>query len=584
MRPSETSWWETSRFAIRLVRLARPYWPDFWRCAFLAGVSGVTQLAPAVGAKQLIDTVYTSRDFEQLTAVVFSLFIIGCLGLAVSSLRGYVAQVLGARVGMSLEAYCFDHWQRLPSAFFDQRQSGEIVSRLSEARTTPLTLANTLLTLSTSLVQAAVMLPVMLWMHWRLTLVALALIPPVVILTWWYAKRLRIQWMRAAELRADVTAVEIDLLAQVRTLKALSAESHAYQMVWSGLRRSSENQLQAAFMSARIALATGLFRATSTAAVTWYGWSLVLKQELTLGTLVAFTVSLGLLTGPLSQIANALSAWPQTSATLARVFQYLDTSPEAVPSALVPSTSELTSKSAGEIVLQNVSLTYPMGRTVLRDVNLRICPGSTVALVGRSGAGKSSLLRLLVRIIDPTKGVICLDGMALEDYRLSDLRKRIVAVWQDASLIRGSVWDNLTIGVPESNREAVAGAVQVCRLDQFIETLPEKYDATIAEAGASLSGGQRQRFALARGALRDPDVLLLDEVTSQIDTETEREILTVLFAQRAAARKTTVFATHRLQLAQRADQIVVVDDGCILDQGTHQDLAERSHVYRTLLQ
>ncbi|MGH7456538.1 MAG: peptidase domain-containing ABC transporter, partial [bacterium] len=320
--------------------------------------------------------------------------------------------------------------------------------------------------------------------------------------------------------------------------------------------------------------------ALNTAALTWYGWTLILSQEMTLGDYIAFTAYLGYLYNPLTRFVNLLSEFQQATVSLGRMFEYLDTPAEQNPLAVYASPAPIQFRFKGDFRLQNISFGYSPNQRILCDINLNVRSGAITAIVGPSGSGKTSLLRLLTRMEQPDAGQIFIDGISLTQISFSDLRRQISVVWQEVSLIKGSFWENLTLGSENPSREAVNEAIHLCRLKELLTSLPKGDETTIAEWGASLSAGQRQRLAMARALIRDTPVLILDEATSNIDVQTETEILHDLFSQLKG--KTIIFVTHRLASASLADQVCLLEAGRVAGVGTHHELLGNNTSYRKL--
>ena len=318
-------------------------------------------------------------------------------------------------------------------------------------------------------------------------------------------------------------------------------------------------QLRAGGWGAAVALLNGAARALGTAAFTWYAWTLILRGEFTLGGFVALSAYLGYLTGPIGQLSGLFANFQQMAVTLGRTFDYLDATPEQDPTTAYGPAGAILRTACRRIEYNDVTFGYSQERPVLRDVSFILEPGSSTAIVGPSGAGKSTLLRLLVRMGQPMKGQILLDGAPISHFTLRDLRRQVAVVWQEVNLLKGTLWENLTFGLGDVPHDLVDEAVRICRLEALIRDLPRGYHTEVAEWGASLSGGQRQRIVLARALIRNAPIFLLDEATSQIDAETEGQILEDLF--NSYRDRTIILVTHRLSTARLTDRILVLDAG-----------------------
>ena len=377
-----------------------------------------------------------------------------------------------------------------------------------------------------------------------------------------------------------MNATQVETLSQIRTLKALAAEP----AVFMGLRDQSEEllrlQLRAGAVSTSVGIANSLVRAANVGLFSWYAWTLILTGELSLGSFVAFTAYLAYLTGPVTQVASLFADFQQSAITLGRAFEYLDLETEQPTDTAYAGWAPVTQVLEGYISIDSVSFAYDPQHPVLHDISLRCEPGTVTAIVGTTGAGKSTILKLLCGMEHPSHGRITFDGIAVDAIPLSDLRRQVGVVWQEPTMFRGTIWENLTIATEEVPAARVEDALRICRLDRMVEDLPLGHDTLIAEWGATVSGGQRQRFSLARALVRDTPVLLLDETTSQLDVRTEEEILRDVLP--LLRDKTVVLVTHRLATAALASQVCVMKDGRIVDVGSHSDLLHRCDEYREL--
>lgn len=561
----------------RLMVLLRPYWGSLARSILLGLVIGLVGMAPPYLSKLLIDEVYVSKDVTLMEVLVVGLLVIAVTMAAMEAIRGYFQLHVSARLTNAATLLFFNHLQHLRARFFEQRQVGEVMSRFGDVRQALATLSQGFGMLFVQGVYIILVPPFLILLEWRLALVALAVAPVTAGVTLLSARVLRRYYRQGAEAIADFRGYLVEVLSQMRTFKILSAE----HLVFDRARRQAElalsHELHAGIVGQGFVMATTAVQAIGTAALTWYGWTLVLDQRMTLGTYIAFMAYVAFFTAPLMRISQMFATMQQSGVSLARMFEYLDETPEQDPTSAYREAQPVRHHLRGRVELRDVSFGYDAAEPVLKDVSLTLEPGELTAVVGQSGAGKSSLLRLVCRFEEPLEGHVLFDGVPGAELPLTDVRRQIAVVWQESTLFRGTIWENLTFGAAAPTRLAVDDIIGLCRLDELLAGLPKGYETPVAEFGATLSGGQRQRISLARALIRDTPILLLDEATSNIDQQTEGKILGDLFARRSD--RTTLFVTHRVATVQTADKICVMRHGRIVGLGTHDELIERCDTY-----
>ena len=565
---------------LRLMRLIRGYWGPLVKGMALGLVLGVFGMATPYLSKLLIDEVYPSRNLTLMQVLVAGILVIAVAQAVMGAIRSYFTGYITAHLGNATSLLFFNHLQHLRTRFFDEHRVGEIMSRFGDVRTSLNGVARVFETVFVNGVYLVLVPPFLFFLQWKLAIVSLITIPVTVAITTASARLLRRFWKKSAEAYADLGAFQVEVLSHIRTLKAMSLEHQLYARASGQIQGAMQMQLKAGGFSQIFGTINAVVRALGAAVFTWYAWTLILANEMTLGDYIAFTAYNGYLFNPLQQITNLFSDFQQMAVNLGRMFEYLDSPVEQDPANAYLPPGPLTRVIEGDLRLRDVSFGYSPEKRVLHEVNLHFPRGTITAVVGPSGAGKSSLLRLVTRMEEPDGGKLFVDGWALTALPLSDLRRQMAVVWQEFALMQGTVWENLTLGTPDATLEAVEDAVRLCRLDGLLAGLPNGYETSVAEWGATLSGGQRQRMAIARALVRDTPVLLLDEATSNIDMQTETEILRDLFTR--VGGKTVVFVTHRVQTATLADQICVIDAGRVAGVGTHADLMRDCEPYRRL--
>lgn len=574
---------EAVRYFGRLLRLVRPYWGGLTTGLLLGTLIGLVGMISPYLSKLFIDEVYPARDVSLMHVLVLGVLAVSVASSVMGALRGYHSQTVSARLASATSLLFFNHLQHLPVRFFDEHRVGEVISRFGDVRAALGALSGIFQTLLGSGVYLLVVPPFLLLLNWKLALVSLVTVPVTAAVSTASGRVVRKYWKQSAEAAADLGALQVEAMSHVRTLKTLAAEHHLYRAASAQAHAALRSQLKAGGAGTLVGVFNGVVRTAGTAAFTWYAWTLILRGDMSLGDFVAFSAYLGYLTGPVTQFAGLFGEFQQTAVTLGRMFEYLDEPPEQDP-ALAYAPPAPVARARGEVRLEGVTFGYTVGRPVLHGVSLELGPGTVTAVVGPSGAGKSSLLRLLCRMAEPERGRLTLDGAPLAAVPLADLRRQVGVVWQEVAMLRGTVWDNLTVGLDPAEpglAERVHEAAGVCRLDALLRDLPDGYATPVAEWGATLSGGQRQRVAIARALVRNPPVLLLDEATSQVDVETEEEILRELFVR--GRDRAVLFVTHRVGTAALADQVCVLEEGRVAGLGPHRELAATCEPYRRLL-
>jgi len=566
---------------LRLLRLIRSYWGPLGKGISLGLVLGIIGMVTPYLSKLLIDEVYPTRNLTLMEVLVAGILAVSVAQAVMGAIRSYFTTYTTSHLANATSLLFFNHLQHLRTRFFDEHRVGEIISRFADVRNSLSSVSRVFETLFVNGVYLVLVPPFLFLLQWKLAIVSLITVPITVVITTASGRLLRRFWKKSAEAYADLGAFQVEVLSHIRTLKAMSLEHQVYDRARGLIQGALQVQLKAGGWSQVFGALTAVVRALGTAVFTWYAWRLIIRGEMTLGTYIAFTAYNGYLFNPLQQITSLFSDFQQTAVNLGRMFEYLDTPVEQDPAGAYLPPAPVAHAIEGDLRLRDLSFGYSAEKRVLHDVNVHFPRGSITAVVGPSGAGKSSLLRLITRMEEPDAGQVFADGVPLSSFSLADLRRQVSVVWQEFALMRGTVWENLTLGSGHPSRAAVDDAVRLCRLESLISELPDGYETSVAEWGATLSGGQRQRMALARALVRDTPILLLDEATSNVDLQTESEILRDLFARRGG--KTVVFVTHRVQTAELADQICVIDHGRVAGVGTHAELLRDCEAYRQLL-
>jgi ABC-type bacteriocin/lantibiotic exporter with double-glycine peptidase domain len=564
----------------RMARLIRRYWPPLFKGMILGVVLGVMAMALPYISKLLIDEVYPTGNLSLMHVLVLGMLAVNVTSALLASLRFYFTLSTTSFLGNASNLLFFNHMVHLRVRFYDEHRVGEVMSRFGDVRNALNAVARIVETVFTNTAYLVLVPPFLFLLQPKLAVVALITVPVTVIVTTASARVMQRYWKRTAEAYAELSAFQVEVLSHIRSLKAMGTEHHVYVTARNAVQGALQVQLKAFGYDHVFGALSNVVSALGTAVFTWYSWRLIIADQMTLGTYIAFTGYIGFLLGPLQQITRLFADFQQSAVNLGRMFEYLDLPVEQDPALAHEPPPPIATVVRGEIGMERVRFGYSAEKEVLHDVSLRFPRGCITAIVGPSGAGKSSLLRLMVRLEEPGAGEVTVDGVPISSITISDLRRQMAVVWQEFALMQGTIWENLTLGAEDPSPALVDDAVRLCRLDRLIEELPNGYQTNVGEWGATLSGGQRQRMALARALIRDTPVLLLDEATSNIDVQTEAEILRDLFAR--AEGKTVIFVTHRVQTSALADQVVVVEAGHVVGVGTHAELMRDSEVFRQL--
>jgi len=566
----------------RLLRFTRPYRGRLIAALVLMAGTSLIGLAVPLGLRELLNAVFEDGNRALLNQLTIALVVLFLLQAIVSFGGNYLLQWTGERVVADLRQRIYRHLHRLSLRFFADHRTGDLTSRLTNdvgsVRSAVTQALSDLLTQSLSLIGSVALMVVL---NWRLSLLIFLVVPAVTVAAIYFGRKIRRLSRDIQDRLADTTAVAEEALASVRVVKAFARSEHEVERYTTSVEDLFETARQKVIASATFSSVVGLLFFSALVAIFWYGGMEVLAGRLTAGDLVAFIFYAFNIARSVGGLSRLYATFNSAAGASERLFELLDTdsdiqdAPDAVP--LPPVT--------GRVQFDDVWFAYEddVGGTpdwVLQSIDVDVAPGTTIALVGPSGAGKSTLMGLIPRFYDPTRGALRIDGHDLRDVQQETLRAQLAAVSQEVRLFNTSIGENIRYGRLDASDDEVEAAARAANAHDFIATLSNGYETEVGERGVKLSGGQRQRVAIARALLRNARILLLDEATSSLDSASEALVQEAL--ERLMEGRTTFIIAHRLSTVQHADRILVLDEGRIVQTGTHAELVQRDGLYRDL--
>lgn len=477
-------------------------------------------------------------------------------------------------IAFDLRKQVYAHLQRLSLSYFETAQSGDLAYRLTEDIDRISEIVNKVFhQFAPSVLQLIVVLGYMVYLNWQLTVAALVIAPLMVLLITWFGEQLRKLSHHSQSQVSNLSAMLVEVFSGMRLVQAFAAEDYTLERFSREAERHRRSRFRAEQLKAIQFPVVGFLQALCLLLLLLLGGWQVSLGNLTGGQFVSFLVAVVMLIDPIALVTSNYNEFKQGEASFDRILELLAIQPTVVEKPHAPILPPVT----GKVEYRNVSFAYQIAQPVLKELNLLAAPGEAIALVGSSGAGKTTMANLLTRFYDPQAGQILIDGMDIRDVTLRSLRRQIGIVPQETILFSGTIAQNIAFGQSEFDLTAIQAAAKIANADQFIIQLPQGYQSWVGERGVNLSGGQRQRLAIARAVLLDPRILILDEATSALDSESEALVQEAL--ERVMQNRTVFIIAHRLATVRRADRILVLENGQVVESGTHAELLDKGGSY-----
>lgn len=561
----------------KILKYAKPYTKSLIFAFLCLALTSLINLVLPLIVRNMINAVIVLKSHEVLDGLAWDLIIIIGLQAAFAVTHNYIFGFVGHRMITDFRIEFFSHIQSMSLRFFQERRVGELLSRMSNDISV---IQNALVTIPIALLRQSITLlgamAIILYLNWKLTGLILLILPPLMIFARVFGRRLKTISEKLQDHVAQAVVVLEEVMSSIKIVKSFTREPYEQnrfqEKIETAFERSVDKLKISSFFGPFILGLTFLVSAL----LIWYGGYQVMQGTTTPGELAAFFLYALIIAGPIGTFVRLYTQIQEARGAIQRVYEILDTQPIIKNPDNPVSIENIT----GHIQFENVVFGYQDTSPVIHSASFKVLPGQTVALVGPSGAGKSTIIKLLLRFFDPDSGVISLDGHDIRTLDRKNFLSQIALVPQETLLFGGTIKENILYGKLDASESELEAAAQNANAHEFITDMEKGYETIVGEKGTKLSGGERQRIAIARAILKDPKILILDEATSSLDNRSEsliQEALETLMAQR-----TTFIVAHRLSTIHKADQIIVLDKGCIVETGQHEDLMSQKGLYHTL--
>ena len=524
-----------------------------------------------------IHSLVGADKFAILKFACLAVLLIAVLDAVCSYGEKYLTTSMGQWITYDLRRAIYAHVQRLSLAFHDEKRTGDLITRVTDdVDAIQSFVTQGLLGLFINLVTLIGMVGVMFYLNWKFTLVALSVAPFLFFIVYTYTRRIKKATRAVRKKEGEIISVVEEVLSSIRVVNAFAREDYEVKRLEEQGLEQVEIALRARALKAKLTPAVNIIVAAGTCLVLWFGARLVLSGSLSAGSLVVFILYLGKMYKPMQELSKLTDTYTKAAIGYERIQEVLQTDKEVKdrPGA------KAAPRFQGNIEFDHVSFAYSPESPILKDVSLKVNAGQVAALVGPTGAGKTSIISLIARFYDPDEGAVKIDGKDIRLFKQKSLRHQISFVLQDTVLFHAPLWQNIAYGKPEATRDEIIKAAELANATEFIDKLPQGYDTMVGERGVTLSGGQRQRIAIARAIIRNTPILVLDEPTSGLDSASEKLVFDAL--DRLMKGRTTIVIAHRLSTIRSADVIFVVSEGTIAESGAHEQLMKRGGIYAKL--